>query len=148
MQCLKYRDMFHSCVACFYWFCVWYFSNVFKCVRFFLSIFMMSILSVMVPYVCPMFSIWFEYPNAVIVPECLYMLFISSVELSLSLSCLLQWAVESCQLVNATFAVFICLGLGFYYVLYCVLCSKCYFYLCFFKKFCNFPCFLPLYIWK
>jgi hypothetical protein len=40
-------------------FCMWYFSNVFR--RFpFLSIFMISIVSVMLPYECPVFSMWLD----------------------------------------------------------------------------------------
>jgi hypothetical protein len=41
---------------------MWYFSNVFKYFHFF-SVLMMSIVSVMVPYVCPVFNMWLEYPK-------------------------------------------------------------------------------------
>jgi hypothetical protein len=40
----------------------WYFSNVFECFHFF-CVLIMSIVSVMVPYVCPMFNMWLEYPK-------------------------------------------------------------------------------------
>jgi hypothetical protein len=41
---------------------MWYFSKVFKCLPF-LPVLMMSIVSVIVPYVCPIFIVWFEYPE-------------------------------------------------------------------------------------
>jgi hypothetical protein len=41
---------------------MWYFSYVFKCFPFF-SDFMMPVVSVMVPYVCLLFNIWFKYPE-------------------------------------------------------------------------------------
>jgi hypothetical protein len=51
----------HSCVVCFYWFYMSYFSNVFGSFLFF-SVFMI-IVSVILPYVCPVLSMWFEYPE-------------------------------------------------------------------------------------
>jgi hypothetical protein len=42
--------------------CMWYFSSVFMCFPF-LCVFMISIVSVMGPYLCPVFSMWFEYPE-------------------------------------------------------------------------------------
>jgi hypothetical protein len=36
------------------------FSNVFKC---FLCVRMMSMVFVMAPYFCPVFNMWFEYPD-------------------------------------------------------------------------------------
>jgi hypothetical protein len=42
--------------------CMWYFSNVFRCFPF-SSGFMMSTVSVILPYVCPVFSMRFEYPE-------------------------------------------------------------------------------------
>jgi hypothetical protein len=41
---------------------VWYFSCVFKCFPFLCAI-TMSIAPVIVPYLCPVFSMWFEYPQ-------------------------------------------------------------------------------------
>jgi hypothetical protein len=42
--------------------CMLYRSNVFMCFPFF-SVFMTSIVSVIFPYVCPVFNMWFEYPE-------------------------------------------------------------------------------------
>jgi hypothetical protein len=39
-----------------------YFSTVFRRFHFF-SVFMMFIVSVILPYACPVLSIWFEYPE-------------------------------------------------------------------------------------
>jgi hypothetical protein len=39
---------------------MWYFSSVVKCFSF-VCVLIMSIVSVMVPYLCPVFSMWFEY---------------------------------------------------------------------------------------
>jgi hypothetical protein len=41
---------------------MWYRSNVFMCFPFF-SVFMISIVSVILPYACPVFNMWFEYPE-------------------------------------------------------------------------------------
>jgi hypothetical protein len=40
---------------------MWYFSNVFNWFAFFPPYFIMPVVSVMVPYLCPVFSIWLEY---------------------------------------------------------------------------------------
>jgi hypothetical protein len=42
--------------------CMWYFSSVFVCFPF-LCVFTISMVSVMGPYLCPVFSMWFEYPE-------------------------------------------------------------------------------------
>jgi hypothetical protein len=42
--------------------CMWYFSRVFICFPF-LCVFTMSMVSAMGPYLCPVFSMWFEYPE-------------------------------------------------------------------------------------
>jgi hypothetical protein len=42
--------------------CMWYCSNVFTWFPFF-CVFMMSIVSVIFQYVCPVFNTWFEYPE-------------------------------------------------------------------------------------
>jgi hypothetical protein len=39
---------------------IWYLSKVVKCFPFF-PVLIKSIMSAMVPYLCPMFNIWFEY---------------------------------------------------------------------------------------
>jgi hypothetical protein len=46
----------------------------------------------------------------------LYMFFISSVKCSTCLF-IFQWAVQAFRLVNGTIFIFICLWVGFYYVL-------------------------------
>jgi hypothetical protein len=49
--------MCSSCVICLYLLYIWYISNAFKVFPIF------SIVSVIEPYVCPVFNIWFEYPE-------------------------------------------------------------------------------------
>jgi hypothetical protein len=41
---------------------MWYFSSVLVCFPF-SCVFMISMVSVMGPYLCPVFSMWFEYPE-------------------------------------------------------------------------------------
>jgi hypothetical protein len=41
---------------------MWYFFNVFKCFPI-LCILIPSTVSAMVPYLCPVFNMWFEYPE-------------------------------------------------------------------------------------
>jgi hypothetical protein len=41
---------------------MWYLSKVFNCLPF-LPVLMTSIVSAVVSYVCPVFNIWFEYPE-------------------------------------------------------------------------------------
>jgi hypothetical protein len=50
------------CRLSLYNLCMWYFSSVFMCFTF-LCVFTISMVSVMGPYLCPVFSIWFEYPE-------------------------------------------------------------------------------------
>jgi hypothetical protein len=60
-----YRCLCRSCVTYFNWFCIiWYISNEFKCFNIlfpFTSI--MSIICVMNPYVCPLFTKWLANPE-------------------------------------------------------------------------------------
>jgi hypothetical protein len=55
-----YQCMSHSCIACFLILYMCYFPNVFKYFPYF-SVIFLSIISVMVSYVCPVFNICFEY---------------------------------------------------------------------------------------
>jgi hypothetical protein len=58
-----YQCLCYLCVKLFLMILyIWYFSNVFKCFPF-LCILIISIIFVMVPYVCTMFNIWLEYPK-------------------------------------------------------------------------------------
>jgi hypothetical protein len=111
-----------------------------KCFTFF-SVFMMYTLSIIVPHVCPVLNIWFEYPE-------LSLLFLVARICSLHLVwnvlpvCPTYFSGQSRHFVwQMPLFLFISIWMGFYYVLYCVLCSECYFYFCFFKDFCNSPCF-------
>jgi hypothetical protein len=64
---------------------------VFRCFPFF-CVLIMSIVSVMVPYVCPMFNMWFEYPELrLFLIACMF--FVSNVECSACLPYVFQWAV-------------------------------------------------------
>jgi hypothetical protein len=106
--------------------------------------------SVTLPYVCPVFNIWLEYPELLLLLllfliAC-YVFFISSMKHSAHLPYVFQWVIQTFHLVYATFFILIYLWLGFYYVLYCVSCSECYFYLCFFKKFLIFFVSFLLYV--
>jgi hypothetical protein len=61
---------------------MWYFSNVFVCFPFF-SVFMKFIVSVTLPYACPVLSMWFEYPELLLLfITCLYKFFVSDVKRS------------------------------------------------------------------
>jgi hypothetical protein len=51
---------------------IWYFSNEFKCFPF-LCVLIMSLVSVMVPYVYPIFNIWLEYPELLLLFIIAYM---------------------------------------------------------------------------
>jgi hypothetical protein len=46
--------------------CTWYFSNVSKCFPY-SCVPIMSIVSAMVPYVCPLFNTWLDYPELLLV---------------------------------------------------------------------------------
>jgi hypothetical protein len=48
----------------------WYFSSVFKCFIF-LCVLIMSTVSVMVPYLCPVFNMWFEYTELLFLIACI-----------------------------------------------------------------------------
>jgi hypothetical protein len=50
------------CKLFLYNLCMWYFSCVFMCFPF-LCVFMIYMVSLMGPYLCPVFSMWFEYPE-------------------------------------------------------------------------------------
>jgi hypothetical protein len=52
---------------------IWYFSSVFRCLPFF-SVFKTFIMSTILPYVCPVFSMWFEYPELLLLllVACIY----------------------------------------------------------------------------
>jgi hypothetical protein len=81
------------------------------------------------------------YGIAIATPNYLYVFFISRVKISTFLPYVFLWAPHAFHLVNADFFVFIYLYTKLCYVLSCVSCSKNYFYLYFFKKFCELPCF-------
>jgi hypothetical protein len=105
----------------------------------FFSIFTIFIVS----YACVVLNIWLKYPDVSVIADCPVVFFIRSLKLSARMSCVFQWAIHTFHLVYATFLVLIYLQARFYYVLYCVSCSECCFYLSFFKKFCDFLCFFP-----
>jgi hypothetical protein len=65
---------------------MWYFSKEFKCLPF-LPVLMTSTVCVIVPYVCPVFNIWFDYLE---LPQLLLMAWICS--LYLTLNVLPVWA--------------------------------------------------------
>jgi hypothetical protein len=118
--------------------CMWYRSNVrvFICFPFF-SVFMMSIVSVIFPYVCPVFNMWFEYPE---LPLLLLIACICSLYLVWNArpACPMYLSEQSRHFIWYM-PLFICLCGGFYRVLYCISCSECYFYFCISKKVSNFP---------
>jgi hypothetical protein len=82
--------------------CMWYCSNVFMSFPL-LSVFTMSILSVIFPYVCTVFNMWFEYPELPLLFLIAYMVFISFMECSTCLSYVFYCAVQAFHLVYATF---------------------------------------------
>jgi hypothetical protein len=74
---------------------------------FLFSVFTTFILSVILPYACPVFM----YDSNI--RDCLYVFFISSMKCSARLSHVFQWAIHTFHLVYATFLVLIYLRVGF-----------------------------------
>jgi hypothetical protein len=104
----------------------------FQCVRSFpfLSSFMISIVSVMLPYECHIFNMWLEYPD-------LLLLFFMSLICSLYLFVLCTSLGSSCTSFGIRcffFFVLFCLCIWFQYVLYGVFRFECNFYMCIFKE--------------
>lgn len=118
----------------------WYFSNVFKYLPF-LCILIKSTGSAMVPYLCPVFNTWFEYP------ELLLLSLIASICSSHLLVCPMCFMGSPNISFGASHFCFICLFVDIIYVLYCALCSECYFYLRVLESFCDFSfLYFPLYV--
>jgi hypothetical protein len=62
------------CMLCLRILYMWYFSSVYKS---FLCVLMMSMVSVMVPYLCPVFNTWFEYPQLLLfLNACIFSLYL------------------------------------------------------------------------
>jgi hypothetical protein len=109
-----------------------YFSSVFRCFPF-LSIFLISIVSVMLPYECPVFNMWLEYPDLLLLFVMSLMFFVSGVKWSSCLSYVFHWAAHALHLVYVVLFIFVCLCIWFQYVLYGVFHFECNFYMCIFK---------------
>jgi hypothetical protein len=60
--------------------CMWYFSSVFRCFPI-LFILITFVVLIILPCACPVFNIWFEYPEQpLLFLDCLYVLFITSLQ--------------------------------------------------------------------
>jgi hypothetical protein len=99
---------------------------------------MISMVSVIVPYVCPVFNMVCVSCVTVIASDIVYVLFISSVKRSSSLSDVFQWTVHAFHPVNAISIIFVYLWVWSQYILYCVPRMECRFYIHITAKICYF----------
>lgn len=90
------------------------------------SVSMIFILSVILPYACPVRNIRFAYPQTILLFLMVCMCPTSRVECSVRPPYVFQWAIRTLHLVYALSSVSLHLWVWLYHVLNCVSCSKCY----------------------
>jgi hypothetical protein len=110
--------MYQLCVVCFYWFYICGIFLMYLGVFLFFSVFMMFILSVILPYVCPVLSIWFKYPELPLLFLSVYVIYIWCQISGPFILCILL-GNPCISFGNCHFFTFVYLWMGFYYVPYC-----------------------------